>query len=449
MKTVPLFIAIVLLSCSSICAQKLIRGKVTSEKEGVPGVIILVKGTNLGTASDANGAFTITINHSIITALDTAKIVLDVSLVGYASKEVVVIGDAFLEIDLEADTTALTEVVVVGYETSRKKDYAIVRTLFASDRNITAETDPYDKMGTGRSSTLNYGTCDVSIPKDHRMANIEKPSVWRFEFNRDPSRHFVLRNVNIKSKSSFISNVRSRVSSSDEKNAFIFIHGYNVSFADAALRTAQLSYDLGFNGAPIFYSWPSQGETKDYPVDETNIEWTQPHLKEFLDYIITNSGAKNIYLIAHSMGNRALVKSLAEILQTTPNARNVIKEIILAAPDIDADVFRQQIAPVIQNVGQPITLYASSKDLALVASQKFHRYPRAGQSGSGLVVMPGIETIDATDVKTDFLGHSYFAESTKNLSDLFYLIRQRQRANKRFALAPKLKDGFSYWTFIK
>ena len=41
--------------------------------------------------------------------------------------------------------------------------------------------------------------------------------------------------------------------------AFVFVHGYNNSFKAAAFRTAQIAYDLEFEGAAICYSWPSQG----------------------------------------------------------------------------------------------------------------------------------------------------------------------------------------------
>jgi esterase/lipase superfamily enzyme len=63
-------------------------------------------------------------------------------------------------------------------------------------------------------------------------------------------------------------------------------------------------------GAPIFYSWPSNGKTADYFKDETNITWSTPHLEEFLGLIAQKSGAERIHIIAHSMGNRAVCDAL-------------------------------------------------------------------------------------------------------------------------------------------
>ena len=98
------------------------------------------------------------------------------------------------------------------------------------------------------------------------------------------------------------------------------------------------------------------------------------------------------------------------------------EEVILTAPDIDADVFSRDIAPRLQATNSRITMYASSKDKALMASKKFHHYARAGDSGSGLVVVPGVDTIDATKVNTSFWGHS---PSRSVISDMYYLLSKR------------------------
>ena len=155
---------------------------------------------------------------------------------------------------------------------------------------------------------------------------------------------------------------------SAKKNAFVFVHGYNVAFEDATRRTAQISYDLGFDGAPVFYSWPSQGTVARYIVDETNIEWAQANIKRFLEDLASNSDAENIYLTAHSMGSRGLTRAFTELVAEKPALRTRFREVILAAPDIDAEVFKRDIAPKLA----PATLYASSQDKALELSRKFH-----------------------------------------------------------------------------
>lgn len=327
-----------------------------------------------------------------------------------------------------------------------RPDYAVVRTFFATDRNRTGETKPAEMFGTDRAA-LSYGICDVSIPRDHRMGELERPSIWRLEFREDPAKHVVVLHTAILAADQFFADVATRVRQSPRNNAFLFVHGYNVTFEDAARRTAQISYDLGFAGAPVFYSWPSQGTTPAYTIDEQNIEWAQANLKGFLDDFFARSEAQDIYLVAHSMGNRALTRAVASLLADKPAYRSRLTEVILTAPDIDADVFKRDIAPALAATGRPITLYASSEDLALIASKKVHGYPRAGDAGHGIVVAPGIETIDATVVDTSFLGHSYFAETKSVLSDMFYLIRNGQRANQRYGLRSVEAQAGRYWEF--
>jgi esterase/lipase superfamily enzyme len=327
-------------------------------------------------------------------------------------------------------------------------NYASVRVFYATDRNRTSSTISGEMFGATRSP-VSYGACVVSIPRDHRMGELEHPSLWKLEFREDPEKHVVLLSVVALTKDSFLSDLATRVKASAARSAFLFVHGYNVTFADAARRTAQISYDLGFEGAPVFYSWPSQGTTSAYTVDEQNIEWAQTNLKGFLDDFFTSSDAQNVYLIAHSMGNRALTRAVASLLSEKPLLRQRLKEVILTAPDIDAEVFRRDIAPALAASGRPITLYASSEDLALVASKKVHGYARAGDAGQGLVVVSGIETVDATGTDTSLLGHSYFAETRSVLSDIFYLIRSGQRADQRFGLRRVDTAGGHYWAFKK
>lgn len=333
-----------------------------------------------------------------------------------------------------------------GLATKGAPDYAIVRVFFATDRNMTGSTNPDEMFGVNRSN-ITYGTCEVSIPRDHRMGELEAPSIWRLEFLEDPAKHVVLLSTAITSKDRFFADVAARVRDSEGSNTFLFVHGYNVTFEEAARRTAQITYDLAFDGAPVFYSWPSRGTISAYTVDEQNIQWAQANLRSFLDDFFTRSDAQNVYLIAHSMGNRALTRAVASLLADKPVLRSRLKEVILTAPDIDAEVFKRDIAPALTATGRPVTLYASSEDRALAASKTVHGYPRAGDSGQGLVVIRGIETIDATRVDTSFIGHSYFGEARSVLSDMFYLIRDGKRADERFGLRPVDGQAGRYWEF--
>jgi len=325
--------------------------------------------------------------------------------------------------------------------------YAVVRVYYATDRAKTRNLDPAE-VYAGDRGDLSLGFCTVSIPRDHRMGELETPSVWRLEFSNDPEKFVVLLSVSEADPASFYKDLAARVKASPGKNAFIFVHGYNVTFADAARRTAQLAYDLGFDGAPVFYSWPSQARYASYKVDETNAEWAVLDFKNFLEQFAKQSQADNIFLIAHSMGSRVLAGALKELVAEDPTIRPKFKEIVFAAPDIDADTFRRDIAPKIFSPTRSATMYASSGDYALIASKTFAGYPRAGDAGGGVTIAPGLDTIDASGIRTDFIGHSYFADSTSVLGDLRDLILLRKRPEQRPRLSPLMEGPSRYWTFL-
>ena len=331
---------------------------------------------------------------------------------------------------------------------SPKKNYVKMKVFYATDRQPSGSSLPELFYGTNRSSGggISLGTCDVSIPRDHRVGKLESPKWWKLQFRKDPNRDVVLLAVRTAVESKFYSELASDIRSSSEKKAFVFVHGYDVTFENAARRTAQLAYDLQFQGAPIFYSWPSKGALTGYPADEATIEWVRPHLKTFLQQVATRSEATSIYLVAHSMGNRALTGALQDIV--AESGRGPVphfREVILAAPDVDAGVFRE-LATAIESSADRVTLYASSKDKALHASKTVHDFPRAGESGTNIVLVKGIDTIDVSSLDTDFLGHSYIAENRSVVTDIFHLIAGVPAA-KRICLSSVSKQELSYWLY--
>ena len=108
---------LLMFSASFGFAQKTIKGQVKDEtsQESLPGVSILVKGTNIGTSTDASGNFSISVPNN--------SKELNISYIGYSSK-VVTIGDqSFIDVKLGADATNLQEVVVnaLGFKTKRDR----------------------------------------------------------------------------------------------------------------------------------------------------------------------------------------------------------------------------------------------------------------------------------------------------------------------------------------
>ena len=333
----------------------------------------------------------------------------------------------------------------------RGETYAEFSIFWATDRRQTGDSNPKTMFAGDRGpGSLVYGTSTISVPNDHKIGEIERPRFWRFTIGDDPEKYMVVLpgETEILEEDPWFEKVRDRAVDG-ERTAFVFIHGYNTTFEEAALRTAQIGYDLKFPGAPILYSWPSKGESglRAYATDEGNVRWTKGRLIEFLKDIHARSGADQITLIAHSMGGRLLGNALEILAQTTFDGGEMpFNEIILSAPDIDADVFISQIMPAMRKLAKGQTLYASSNDWALrfVADVLRDGKPRAGYSGDQIVVEKGLDTIDATEVRTDFWRHTDLS-SRPVLTDIYELISYSKRAGERqYLQEQKTKDGV-FW----
>ena len=329
------------------------------------------------------------------------------------------------------------------------RSYSVVDVFYATDRELSAPSAGdamvryLNRLPAKRA--LQYGVCRVTVPDRHLPGKIESPSIWNFEFSAVPEKHFTISNCTRKSQSTFLKELSGRVGKTDERSCFVFIHGYNVSFTDAAMRTAQLAYDLKFLGTPLLYSWASAASWTKYPKDVETVDMTVDSLARFLEQVVASTGAKTIHLIAHSMGNRALVKSLKQMAPT--GSPRLFKQVVLTAPDVP----RQNVEPLIAAASakaERVTLYASSKDKALGLSKVKNDYERLGKVYGFPYVLPGMDSIDASKVKTDFWEHAGFAKARTVLSDLAALILDGHPPEKRFGLKRvNTPDGVS-WTIL-
>jgi len=298
------------------------------------------------------------------------------------------------------------------------------------------------RYGGQYSDQIQYGVCEVSIPVGHQPGELEGPQMFKMEVTPDPEKHIVLTKVGRLDTNSFHAALQTEMARKG-KNIFVFIHGYNVSFEDAARRTGQMAYDLKFPGAPVFYSWPSQANWYSYVTDKENIDLSTSQIRSFLLDIASHSEADTINLIAHSMGNVGLTAALSEIEQSSKPHFN---QLVLAAPDIDAEVFKEEIASKIVSKARHTTLYTSKSDLALIASRYFHQGNRVGDSGPDVLIFDGIDTIDATAVDSSLLGHSYYGSNVTVLDDLEQLFQNQPIESRRY-LKSIVTATRPYWAF--
>lgn len=331
-----------------------------------------------------------------------------------------------------------------------KLRYHIVRVYYATNRKSTGDPSPDEHFGGDRAA-LGYGVVNVALPRSHAVGQLEAPSILRLEFTADPDKHVMLQSLKAMDVGAWRAEVARHAVELGNPGILVFVHGYNSSFSDAARRAAQLAFDLKFAGSTVLFSWPSRAATLEYTVDEQSAEWSVPDMKDVLASLATLAPNTPIYVIAHSMGSRVFTRGFKALLAEDPAKRLPFKQLVLAAPDIDADVFKREIAPSILGQGPRVTLYASSNDKALAASRGVHGgYLRLGESGKDIVVLAGLDTVDASGVSTEFLGHSYFGDSDTVMSDLKYVIRKSlpPEQRERFALERVRNAAIGlYWRF--
>lgn len=391
------------------------------------------------TVTDLHGEFAL-----LGVFLPPGKYVVHASARGFEADEKPFVLSASSSADLTFSLTLQPQFGTRGLSSA----FTVVRVFYATDRAQVAEGFSLRYLGTKTTKgSLAYGSCEVSIPETHTIAEIERPSIWKLEFHADPEKHMILQKVESVQKDLFFRAVSSSVSASPAKEAFVFVHGYNVSFEDAAIRTAQLAYDFGFKGAPIFYSWPSEGRLLGYFADEKSVADTVGDLKQFLQDVAVSSGATTVHLIAHSMGNRALLAAVSEL---AADARfkgfDRFSSLVLAAPDVDRVTFTSQVAQI-RKLQSRVTLYVSDRDQALIASHRlFHMAPRAGEGGSNSLVMPGVDTVDVSRLSMDALGHSYYGDNRNVVLDLLEFLKGKIAPRPGLTRVPV--GALAYWLMV-
>lgn len=325
------------------------------------------------------------------------------------------------------------------------------KVFWATNRKRNSSAAGYDNLYVGErsnQSALDYGIAEVTFPPNHRRGVLEGP-LFDMEMLRDPKNHVVLKDMSTLEPLQFFKEIK-QVASGDAQggasnNAVVFVHGFNVPFKEAVIRTAQVAYDIEFTGAPILFSWPSAGSLFGYTFDREAATWSVEHLANFLRETLKELEGTNVHLIAHSMGNQVLIGALQRIKLEDPEAKQLFASIILAAPDFDAGLFQQQVAPLVADITPQWTIYTSDKDAALDISVEVNANKRLGQP---VTPIANFDVIDATGIEVSPWSvpefHSYYATKMEVVDDLKHAIGG-QRAVER-GLVPQEQNGVRYFS---
>jgi esterase/lipase superfamily enzyme len=202
------------------------------------------------------------------------------------------------------------------------------------------------------------------------------------------------------------------------RDVILFIHGFNQSFPEAARDAAQLALDLPFRGAAVFYSWPSQDSLLHYQWDATRLERAQPFIRELIRDIVDRVHPDHLHILAHSMGNRALIAALLDLARERTDLGRRISSITLLSPDIDQIAFERLTDGRFGRIAGRITLLVNARDRALGLSRHENGGTPLGLLRDVPFVAAGVTTIDISPVSHSLTGHSDFEQEAAVMREI-------------------------------
>lgn len=301
---------------------------------------------------------------------------------------------------------------IENYSDTRALDVLVI-----SNRKLksTAFGCTNDHFGVERDASAHFGVCKINVPKNHSTGLI------RLTKDNRQSSHDFFKILNSRSLSETA--VFDYLKKS-ERYPLVFVHGFNVRYEDALLRAAQIAYDLKYQGPIVLYSWPAGA--RDGFLDEKIITRTYDHnlknahdsvalFKDFLNQL--NANHLTVNLVVHSMGHQVVLPALKDFSAHNPDAK-IINELILNAPDFEADEFIS-IAAAVKDNTKRITIYCSYNDRAMTVSEIYNKNPRFGACAfSESIDSINVSLVDAPALG---LGHGYYS-SRAILGDVFQVL---------------------------
>jgi esterase/lipase superfamily enzyme len=346
--------------------------------------------------------------------------------------------------------------------------YTGVPIFYGTDRRKLADRTTSDNRvlatyGLEPGRKLELGRAIVTVPKARKPGTIPLPDIDAIILQipygvEDRARHFTVLRVDALDPGRFAADARAHLDQASRYRgrAFVFVHGFNVSFEDALFRAAQITYDMGFDGLPIIYSWPSQGRPAAYQVDRERAVSSAEWLVDLLALVSRETGVGEINVIAHSTGGFVLLETLKHIQRNPPAAiEGKLGHMIFAAPDVLREDFKGD-AERLRGIGRSMTLYASSGDWALW----FSGILRAGLNPAGAiprngapVLAQGVDSIDVSKLDTSYfaLNHTAFGDHEPLIRDMGTLIssglRPPSRRDANFRQRNDPQSGGVYWRY--
>jgi len=303
------------------------------------------------------------------------------------------------------------------------------------------------QMFTGeRDQRINYAEVTISIPPDsaRKIGDVQMAS----SDVGNPATDFVALRAEKLDEPTAVKRFHDRIAKTPRHQVLVFVHGFNTRFGEAVFRLAQITHDSDISAVPLLFTWPSRGELLAYTFDRESANYSRDALEALLQRLQNDPAVGEIDVLAHSMGSWVTVEALRQMGIRNKRLAPKIKYVMLAAPDVDVDVFRRQISEM--GVDRPpFTIFVSQSDDALRASRKiWGDRPRLGgvdpnkEPYRTLFKEAKINVVDLSGIATDDrLGHSTFAESPDIVRSIGARIARGQDFNDKGGIADKITQA--------
>ena len=239
---------------------------------------------------------------------------------------------------------------------------SLVPLLVATTRK--RSTDPGEMFDKEQAEEVSYATVTVSIPPDtaRKVGSVQ----WPASLPGDPKQNFVTVSANYLDKQSFVGALSASAKQAGRGKVLVFVHGFNNRFDEAVFRFAQIVHDSRSPASPVLFSWPSHGIVglREYQDDGENVNEARVALMQLLDTIAANANVREVTVVCHSMGCSPTLEVLRSRATHTGKVGDKIKNVLLVAPDVDADLFGTQMRQM--GSSRPrFALFLSQDDQAL------------------------------------------------------------------------------------
>ena len=346
----------------------------------------------------------------------------------------------FIQVILQVPTACFSQ---AGEQEFQQEEGAVARqpeivdVPFVTLRNRTGSTDTAEWFDGSRGE-MSSGSCQVRFSPIWGLEDIAGSAPFYI-----PDERIELTAIQEVPMEMLFQEIE-QFSRSDNGNLVLYIHGYNIDFEKGCRRSALFQRALGLQDRLLLFSWPADGNMLKYTWDEADLVWSVPHIADFLETLVARTGTGKVDLVAHSLGGRGAVHALVRMAYRE-QSEPLLNELVLIAPDIDSDTFKQELE-LLSRMVRRITLYVSDNDKALRLSQEVHGYPRLGQAGENLRVLEGVETIDISQISTRRVsGHLYHLFNPEVIDDLTLLLHSGQPASQRPGLQSAVHNSMPYY----